>query len=101
MLEALQCAEREWETLESDVWTARYGYLIEDARGALEWLFSPAGNHELAVRIIAASSPLWFALSLLEEYQRHVEHSLALVHAGVSVESAAVIRLSSARDMTQ
>jgi predicted ATPase/DNA-binding winged helix-turn-helix (wHTH) protein len=55
VLEALQCAEREWETLESDVWTARYGYLIEDARGALEWLFSPAGNHELAVRIIAAS----------------------------------------------
>ncbi len=93
VLGALQAAEREWETQEAAAWTARYGYLIEDARGALEWAFSPAGDRELGVLLTAAASPLWFALSLLEEYRRHIERSLAAVEAGVSAAAPAVIRL--------
>jgi predicted ATPase/DNA-binding winged helix-turn-helix (wHTH) protein len=93
VLEAVQRAEVEWETLEADVWTARYDYLLEDVRGALEWAFSAAGESELAVRITAGSSPLWFALSLLKEYRGHVERSLALIQEGVSADPAAVIRL--------
>jgi predicted ATPase/DNA-binding winged helix-turn-helix (wHTH) protein len=93
VLETMRCAEREWETEEATAWTTRYGYLIEDVRGALEWAFSSVGDRKLAVALTAASSPLWFALSLLQEHRHHVECSLAGVDAGVSAEPSSVIRL--------
>ena len=64
VLDAMRCAERDSGTLDAPVWTARYGHLSEDVRSALDWAFSPAGDRALAVCLTAASSPLWFVLSL-------------------------------------
>jgi predicted ATPase/DNA-binding winged helix-turn-helix (wHTH) protein len=97
VLETMCCAEWEYQALAASTWTARYGYLIEDVRGALEWAFCADGDLELAVRLTAVSAPLWSALALLEEYRRYVERSLASVAAGVPAEPESMLTLWGAR----
>ena len=75
--DALQTAERLWESEEATVWIGKHGHLIDDVRGALDWAMSAAGDRELGGRISSLSAILWFALSLLEEYGRRIETALA------------------------
>ena len=74
---ALREAERDWGTEEGTTWLAKYGHLIDDVRGALDWAASETGDRELGGRITEESATLWFALSLLEEYSRRIEGALA------------------------
>jgi predicted ATPase/DNA-binding winged helix-turn-helix (wHTH) protein len=39
----------------------------DDVRSALRWCFSPAGDRSIGIALAAASAPLWFELSLLNE----------------------------------
>jgi predicted ATPase len=73
----LRDAEGHWEALDAASWIGRYGHLIDDVRGALDWAMSMAGDRELGGRITSLSAILWFALSLLEEYGRRIETALA------------------------
>jgi predicted ATPase/DNA-binding winged helix-turn-helix (wHTH) protein len=88
----LQEAEKEWDVQDSSVWKRRYVHLVDDVRLALDWGMSSSGDRELAIRLTAVSSPLWFALSLLGEFGRRIETALAAA-ALVSVDTAVEIRL--------
>ena len=73
---ALHDAETCWEAEDAALWISKFGHLIDDVRGALDWAMSAAGDRELAGRITALSAILWFGLSLLEEYGRRIEAAL-------------------------
>ncbi|MFC2999386.1 ATP-binding protein [Falsiroseomonas tokyonensis] len=68
-LALLAAAERDWEAMEKAPWLARYAGWIDDVRAALEHGFAPGGERETAIALAAASAPLWFALSLVEEFR--------------------------------
>jgi predicted ATPase len=74
---ALREAERHWEVEDATLWIGKYGHLIDDVRGALDWAFSSSGDRELGGQLTSLSAILWFALSLLEEYGRRIETALA------------------------
>jgi predicted ATPase len=70
-------AEAEWETRPTAEWLADYGRQIGNVRGALDWAFSPSGDASIGLALTAASVPLWFQLSLIEECCRRVEQALS------------------------
>jgi predicted ATPase len=49
---------------------SRYRLEVDNLRAALEWCFGPAGNLEVGVRLAAAATPFFLALSLLPECHR-------------------------------
>jgi len=75
--DALRDAERDWDIEEGTLWLGKYGHLIDDVRGALDWAMSPTGDQEIGGQISGASATLWFVLSLLEEYGSRIEVALA------------------------
>ncbi len=50
--------------------------IIDDVRNALEWSLSPAGNASLGVALTWACAPLFYQLSLFDEYRRWVNTAL-------------------------
>jgi predicted ATPase/DNA-binding winged helix-turn-helix (wHTH) protein len=50
---------------------------IDDVRAALDWALSGDGDAHLALALAAASAPLWFHLSLVDEYASRAERALA------------------------
>jgi predicted ATPase/DNA-binding winged helix-turn-helix (wHTH) protein len=74
---ALADAERHWETEDATLWVGKYGHLIDEVRGALDWAMSAVGERELGSHLTARSAILWFALSLLDEYRRRIEIAFA------------------------
>jgi predicted ATPase/DNA-binding winged helix-turn-helix (wHTH) protein len=55
---------------------AIYYRKLDDVRIALDWCFSPEGEASIGVELTAASAPLWFRLSVVDEYRNYVERSL-------------------------
>jgi predicted ATPase/DNA-binding winged helix-turn-helix (wHTH) protein len=78
----LERAEADWEAQPLDRWLASYAWRIDDVRNALDWAFSPAGDISVGLTLAAVSAPLWFALSLVDEYRTHLER--ALEHIGAA-----------------
>ena len=62
-------------------WLMIYGRKIEDVRAALNWCFSSDGDVSLGVKLAAASAPLWFRLSVVEEYRVRLEWALRALKA--------------------
>ncbi|WP_143266620.1 ATP-binding protein [Azospirillum oryzae] len=60
-------------------WTVVYGTRVDDVRSALEWSLSPAGDLATAVELTVASAPMWFQLSLTDEFRRRAETVLQAV----------------------
>jgi predicted ATPase len=58
--DALRDAERDWDIEEGTLWLGKYGHLIDDVRGALDWAMSPTGDQEIGGQISGASATLWF-----------------------------------------
>jgi predicted ATPase/DNA-binding winged helix-turn-helix (wHTH) protein len=56
---------------------AAYSRQLSNVRSALEWSFGTGGNDEIATRLAAASTPLFFELSLLVECRIWAERALA------------------------
>lgn len=73
----LEGAERDWESKSEAQWNAVYAHLIDDVRAALDWALAPGGDALLAVALTAASAPLWFSLTLIEEYRQRIERAFA------------------------
>ena len=76
--------ENNWEERAPEAWLAEHGTLMDDIRSALAWAFSADGDEELGVELAASSAPLWFQLSLLDEYIGWAERSLATFSKGTS-----------------
>ena len=73
-----------WEERASEQWFAKYGNLIDDVRSALAWAFSEDGEGDLGTELAAISAPLWFQLSLLDEYIDWAERAIAVSLRSVS-----------------
>jgi predicted ATPase/DNA-binding winged helix-turn-helix (wHTH) protein len=57
-------------------WLAIYGRKIDDVRAALDWCFSPDGDAALGAGLAVASTPLWFRLSVLDEFAQRLRLAL-------------------------
>ena len=51
--------------------------LIAEIRTALRWCFDEGGNRTLGLLLVAASSRLWYGLSLVDEYVSFVRRALS------------------------
>jgi predicted ATPase/DNA-binding winged helix-turn-helix (wHTH) protein len=80
----LERAEPERRTRPIAEWLAAYRREIDEVRAALDWAFSPEGDATVAVALTIASEPLWFGLSLIDEWRRRVERALSSMRPGVS-----------------
>jgi predicted ATPase/DNA-binding winged helix-turn-helix (wHTH) protein len=70
-LAVMEEANAAWEVLSPEVWLAKYRYLIDDVRAALDFSISTEEEVPTAVALTIAAVPLWYQLSLLtESYQR-------------------------------
>lgn len=65
VLRVLERAMFEWENTSDTVWLERYGPMLDDLRGALDWAMGE--QSDLAVALAGASRPLWWELSLRAE----------------------------------
>ena len=75
----LQNAESDWAKLPKAEWLGAYAGWIADVRAALDWSFAPGGDAALGIALTAASTPLWFALSLVNEFQERGERAAAAI----------------------
>jgi predicted ATPase len=66
----------DWESRPAIGSVAAYRDLIDDVRSAIDWTFSPDGDAGLGVKLTAASAPLWFHLSIIQEYNIRLEFAL-------------------------
>jgi predicted ATPase/DNA-binding winged helix-turn-helix (wHTH) protein len=93
----LCCAD--WNAAESEPhssadWVATYGRKVDDVRAALDWCFSREGDASLGMRLTAASAPLWFQLSLMDEYTRRLERTLQALDADPTPNAALEMKLN-------
>jgi predicted ATPase/DNA-binding winged helix-turn-helix (wHTH) protein len=57
-------------------WVATYGGHLDDARAALDWAFSAAGDAALGVQLTISAVPLWLNISLMDECRKGVIRAL-------------------------
>ncbi|NUU39305.1 winged helix-turn-helix domain-containing protein [Pseudomonas sp. C2B4] len=79
-LALMQQAQNDWEQTPTVLWIERYARSLEDIRAALDWGLNAQGPTTLAIRLTAASTPLWQELSLLKEHGGYVRKALALLN---------------------
>ena len=89
--QALQQAARAWEVQPAEAWTRAHRHLIDNARAALEWAYSPDGDAGIGLALTLGGVPLWFQLQLIGE--AHQQVVLALASASPEREPEACMRL--------
>jgi predicted ATPase/DNA-binding winged helix-turn-helix (wHTH) protein len=67
---------------------------LGNLRAALEWSFGPAGNGRIALRLAAASAPLFLAMSLLLECRSWMEKAIGRIAAGCDARQQMEIHAS-------
>jgi len=80
----------------STQWIGERTRHVDDLRAAIAWAFSPAGDLSLGIAIAARSAPLWFALSLMDEYRRLAEQALAAIDERPTTDPEDTMRLCEA-----
>jgi predicted ATPase/DNA-binding winged helix-turn-helix (wHTH) protein len=93
----LEQSEAEWDTRPTEQWLAAYAPQLDNARAALDWAFSPAGDADIGVALTVATVPLWSQLSLLRESFKRVEQSLASLGVDARAASTSTMKLHAAR----
>jgi predicted ATPase/DNA-binding winged helix-turn-helix (wHTH) protein len=73
---------------------AAHGRKIDDVRAALDWCFSPEGDASIGMTLTAASAPLWFQLSVIDEYRRRLERALQAVEIAPASNVALEMKLN-------
>lgn len=76
VIQQLESQKEVLTTLSRSDRVATYSQQISNVRSALEWSFGPHGNYEIAIRIAAASAPLFLELSLLLECRAWTERAI-------------------------
>jgi predicted ATPase/DNA-binding winged helix-turn-helix (wHTH) protein len=94
--ELFERAEAEWETRPTAEWMAVYGRQIDNVRAALDWAFLPEGDVAIGVALTAASVPLWFQLSLMDECRAGVERALSNLKPGLDPDARREMKLHAA-----
>ena len=77
--DALDQANLAWAVQPAIDWTRDHRHLIDNARAALEWAFSPEGDPEIGVALTLGAVPLWFQLQLIAEAHGQVRMALARI----------------------
>ena len=77
-------AQRDLERMPLQDWLAAYGRGIDHVRAALDWAFGPDGDLKLGRALCAVSAPLWYQMSLMDEYRVRLQRALARVPAAGS-----------------
>lgn len=67
---------REWSNLSTGRERSAHFAALSNVRAALEWCFGPHGNAGEGVRLAAAATPVFLAMSLLPECQRWSERAI-------------------------
>lgn len=80
LLAQLTLPESAREQLSRAEWVARHGGQLDDLRAALAWALAEPGDPALAIALSATSAPLWFSLSLMDEFLDHAERALRLLN---------------------
>ena len=75
-------------------WVATYGHKVDDIRAALDWCFSSGGDACIGVKLTAASAPLWFQLSIIDEYRRNLERALQALNSTLRPDAALEMKLN-------
>jgi predicted ATPase/DNA-binding winged helix-turn-helix (wHTH) protein len=75
-------------------WLATYSRKIDDVRAALDWCLSPDGDAALGAGLAVASAPLWFGLSVLDEYARRLALALQVPGTASTLDPALAMRLN-------
>jgi predicted ATPase/DNA-binding winged helix-turn-helix (wHTH) protein len=76
-LAEMEEANAAWEALPTEAWLARYRYLLDDVRAALDFAIRTEDG-TAAVSLTVAAVPLWYQLSLLTECFQRASHALEL-----------------------
>ncbi|MDQ0511515.1 ATP-binding protein [Ancylobacter amanitiformis] len=92
--DTLDRAALAWAVQPAPEWTRDHRHLIDNARAALEWAFSPGGDAEIGVALTLGTVPLWFQLQLIAE--AHGQVRMALARIGSSHCDAVQMRLQAA-----
>jgi len=87
-------AEADWDVGPKEKFLELYAGRIDDLRAALDWAFSSEGDVSVGIKSTADSRPVWFALSLVEEYRGHAERALKHLKEASLVGSEQEMRLS-------
>lgn len=77
LLDAANRAEAGWGAQSAQSWLESFGILINDLRATIRWAFSSDDEIRSGIRLVAASSALWFRLSLTSEYRKHLLTALS------------------------
>jgi predicted ATPase/DNA-binding winged helix-turn-helix (wHTH) protein len=67
---------REWSTLSTGTERTPHFANLNNVRAALEWCFGVNGNIEIGIRLAAAATPVFLAMSLLPECHRWSEQAI-------------------------
>jgi predicted ATPase/DNA-binding winged helix-turn-helix (wHTH) protein len=86
-------AEADWETLPAAQWLPVYGRSIDDTRTAIDWALSAKGQLSVGLDIILSTAPLWFQLSLMDEYRERLQRALERLDQSPDVDLARKARL--------
>jgi predicted ATPase/DNA-binding winged helix-turn-helix (wHTH) protein len=74
---------------------AHYFCHIDELRAALDWAFSPNGDHRIGVALTLGAVPLWMHFSLLGECRKRAESAI-LVLSGSTDRASLEMRLQAA-----
>lgn len=75
---------------------AQHGWRVDDLRAAIDWCFSPGGNAALGLELATASAPLWFHLSLPDEYLSILRRAIGAVKGTEIADTQAEAELMAA-----
>src|SRR5262249_61008796 len=73
---------------------ARFRRMLNDVRAALDWCFSPQGDATIGVKLTVTSAPIWFQLSVVDEYRRHLERAQQVLKARNALDVAIEMKLN-------
>jgi predicted ATPase/DNA-binding winged helix-turn-helix (wHTH) protein len=86
-------AEAEWQTVPAIQWLPSYGRNIDDMRTAIDWALSANGQLSLGLDITISTAPLWFQLSLMDEYRERLQYALQRLDQSPDADLASKVRL--------
>ena len=90
----LDGAQAKWEFMTREEWLARYRYLMDDVRAALDWAFSGGGDLDIGVALTTVSLPFGFQLCQIAEFKRRAELALERLTRASPPQWVAELRLN-------
>ncbi|UIK04785.1 ATP-binding protein [Neorhizobium galegae] len=72
----LDRAAKDWNAMPLADWRLSYGERVDDFRGVLDWCYRSPERTDLAVALTVDSAPLWFQMSMIDEFRDHALKAL-------------------------